>query len=590
MRRRTAPRRVRGEDGYAAILVAALAVTILLPLCALAVDVSRWYVEIERVQNAADAAAAAGVTYLPDDVASARSTAQAVAARNGYAASSLTTVTVSVGAKPTQLVVTVRTRIQNAFGSAFNQDWATIERSAVADYNGPAPMGSPCNSFGNEPPGAVPDSTDAIRGPDTSVIVAPTGGAACSSNPQMWGAIAGPDTAKANGDEFMTRSCSSGNSGCSGTTNTEFDPEGYFYIVRVAQGAVGTPVTLQVYDPAFIESGDTCDKGPSASSGNGFRNNANPHVPTDGVNRYNPSANTFCTGDVLTSDSSEPPVTSYVLRSPTDTYDPRQAPAISACERQYDGYKKSEVTSNKLNAKLNSGNPNPVYNEAVAQVFHQWVALCTFTPSRAGDYYLQVRTDVALGGTSDGQGGMTGNPRVWTQTGDDTSVKGNGNNRFALRVKGPQRGSVSVAGWDHMSIYANYSGAQTTFNLVRVIPAAATETLDIGFFDVGDASNAGTITVLPPLDSNLPASLTGCRGSGVVNGALSGCQLTNVSSGSGWNGRSQTISVPIPGNYTCNATQPGGCWFRLQVAFPGGVSDTTTWTASIEGNPVRLIQ
>ena len=53
------------EQGYVAILVALLVATIMLPLCAIAVDVARWYVEIERMQNAADAAALAGVTYLP---------------------------------------------------------------------------------------------------------------------------------------------------------------------------------------------------------------------------------------------------------------------------------------------------------------------------------------------------------------------------------------------------------------------------------------------------------------------------------------------------------------------------------------------
>ena len=49
------------------ILVAVFAADVVLPLCALSVDVARMYVEIERVQNAADAAAMAGVTFLPDD-------------------------------------------------------------------------------------------------------------------------------------------------------------------------------------------------------------------------------------------------------------------------------------------------------------------------------------------------------------------------------------------------------------------------------------------------------------------------------------------------------------------------------------------
>ena len=98
-------------------------------------------------------------------------------------------------------------------------------------------MGSPCNTFGNEPAGLeLEDARSA--GPNTSVIVAPPGGATCTSNPQFWGAIAGPDTRKGNGDEYMTRTCASGNDGCTGTTNDEFDPRGYFYIVRVTPAAV----------------------------------------------------------------------------------------------------------------------------------------------------------------------------------------------------------------------------------------------------------------------------------------------------------------------------------------------------------------
>ena len=41
----------------------------------------------------------------------------------------------------------------------------------------------------------------------------------------------------------------------------------------------------------------------------------------------------------------------------------------------------------------------PAYNPELSRIFHQWVSLCTFTPTRAGDYYLQVRTNVSLGGT-----------------------------------------------------------------------------------------------------------------------------------------------------------------------------------------------
>jgi len=577
------------QGGYVAILAAVFTAALMMPLCAVSVDVSVWYVEVQRVQNAADAAATAGVTYLPDDFASAKATAITVAGRNGYPNSGSSSVSVAVGDKPTQLVVTIDSTIDNAFGSAIGINTETIERSATADFNGPVLMGSPCNTFGNEPPGAGTGSNDPVRGPTTSVIVAPPGGATCTSNPQLWGAIAGPDTPKGNGDEFMTRTCNSGNAGCTGTTNDEFEPQGYFYIVRVGAAAVGSTVGVQVYDPAWVENGDTCTVAPTGT----MKNNMNPFTPSDGLQRYyltpgGGTPNNFCTGDTNSTTSTAPGITtSYDLRNPTDTYNPKVATPITGCVKQYPPY---VATTNAISNKSLDSSLGATYNKALAQVYHQWVSLCTFTPSKAGDYYLQIRTNVALGGTADGEGGFSGNPKVYSQTGDDTAVPGNGNNRFALRITGAQRGAVSIAGFQAMSIYANYTGASSTFNLVRVVPAAATKTLNIGFFDVGDASNPGTVQVLPPTDSNLGGSLASCQGAGVVTGTITNCKLTNVSNGTGWNGQYENIKIPIPSTYTCTYAQAGGCWWRLVVSFPGGVTDTTTWTASIDGDPIRLIK
>lgn len=609
--RRAQPRQSahdRGEDGYIAILVAMLCAAVMLPLCAISVDVARWYVEIERVQNAADAAALAGVTFLPDDFASATATAVSVAGRNGYPNSGNTTVTTAVGAKPTQLVVTVTSRIPNAFAASFNKAWTTVSRSATADYNGPAPMGSPCNAFGNEPPGAVSSSVD-DRGPSSSVIVPPPGGATCSSNPQFWGAVAGPNTPKGNGDAHMTRACGPSTDGCTGTTNDDFDPRGYFYVVRVGAAAKNTPVTLQIYDPAWVETGDTCTVGPTVSKTPNdipFRDNMGSYTPNDGIERYKPTApsstpNNFCDGDVLNGGTT-PITTSYALRQPTDTHQPSEGVPILSCQRQYGGLLQSTATPNSVSSgtlaqqTAKSSDPtkpsntnNPSYNVELAKVFHQWVRLCTFTPTESGDYYLQVRTNVKLGGISDGEGGFTNNPAVFDQSDDDTTVGGSGNNRFSLRVKGPQAGAVSIAGWQSMSIYANYSGASSIFNLVRVIPAAATKILNIKFFDVGDATAPGSISVLAPLDSNITGPLSGCTGTGVFNGPLTNCQLNDVKTAT-YNGKYQVVSVPVPSDYTCNATQPGGCWFRLKAAFPSALADTTTWSASIDGDPVRMIK
>jgi Flp pilus assembly protein TadG len=619
MRRATWRRRRGDESGYAAILVALMAVTIMLPLCAISVDVARWYVEIARVQNAADAAAAVGVTWLPDDFASATTTALAVADDNGYPNSGDSTVKTSIGAKPTQLTVTISARVPNQFAASFGVPWTTVTRSATADYNGPAPMGSPCNAFGNEPAGSSPSSVDP-RGPSSSVIVAPPGGAVCSSTPQFWAAIAGPDTPKGNGDQYMTRTCGSGNDGCTGGDNDDFSPQGYFYIVRVAAQAVNQPVTLQIYDPAWVETGDLCNDAPTNSSGLPMRDNMNPYTTTDGRTRYHAtggseSPNSFCTGDVRNGGDT-PIVTSFGLRKPTDTYQPNQGTPITTCEKQYPGFLQdgnpggnpdnistgtlAQMQADGTDPSKPGTSPNSKYDDSLAQVFHQWVNFCTFTPTQAGDYYLQVRTNVALDTHApDGNGGYTDNDKVFSQTGDDTSVGGSGNNRFALRVKSSApsvSGAVSISGWQNMSIYANYSGAPQLFNLVRVIPAAQTKTLTIHFFDIGDATAPTTATVLPPIDATVSGapltSFSGCTGAGVVNGPLgSTCGISGATT-STYNGKIQTISVPIPSTYTCNSTQAGGCWVRVQLKLDssGSTSDTTTWSASIDGDPVRVIK
>jgi hypothetical protein len=577
--------RSRSDRGAAALLVAVFASTLLFPLAAMSVDVARWYLEVERVQSAADAASLAGVTFLPDDFASAKAAALASAAANGYqdgADGGRVHVTVAIGSKPTQLKVTVSSTIRDAWAGFFTDDFTTISRHAVADYIGPAPMGSPCNTFGNEPDGT------SMAGPILSQLVVPPG-AACTRTPQFWANVHGPNVYKTQGDRYMSRSCMSTEDGCAGSTNTEFTPLGYFLIVRVGAAAVNTPMTLQLYDPAYAATGSRCTTAPIGTVGS---NNWNDYATTDAQVRYQltsgsgvPSA--FCAGDDANSGyrvgSEIPTVTSYGLRAPVDTHRPQDGVPVSGCARQYSGYKASSVTASALKRG------STTYDPDLVRVFHQWVPLCTFTPDRAGDYYLQVRTNVALGGVPDGAGGYLGNTMIFTQSGDDTNVKGNGSNRFSVRAISTQAGSISIAGWDRMSVYANADAATTVFNLVRVIPAAASKTLDFSFFDAGDAASNGTIKVLPPLET--PTGVGTCTGVGKVTGSLVGCQITGISAAAGWDGKTEHIRVQIPPGYTCNVQQSGGCWFRVQIGFGlGTVTDVTTWTAVVEGDPVRLVE
>src|SRR5690606_10178125 len=119
-------RSVRDEVGATAVVVALFFSFIALPLSAVGIDLARLYVEIQRVQAAADAAATAGVTFMPDDFAAARARAIEVAEDNGYPNSGTSTVAVSVGERPTQLKVTVSSTVDNVFAKTFGVSTSTM--------------------------------------------------------------------------------------------------------------------------------------------------------------------------------------------------------------------------------------------------------------------------------------------------------------------------------------------------------------------------------------------------------------------------------------------------------------------------------
>ena len=240
------------EAGYVAIMVALIVPTVGIGCAAIAVDVGSWYAQAEEVQKAADAAALGGVPFLPQDLPKATARAKEITARNGLDdASPDVTVAVSTGDRATQLKVTITDTIQNTFGSAIGVDTATITRTAVADYQGPAPMGSPCNTFGNEP-----DAGSA--GQSATPTGTANGGANCSRTPALWGTVEGPETGKVQGDRYQTKKCeNTGVDGCTGTTNDEYDDFGYVFVVKVQPGAVANRSTCSSTTPCSSTPGRT---------------------------------------------------------------------------------------------------------------------------------------------------------------------------------------------------------------------------------------------------------------------------------------------------------------------------------------------
>jgi Flp pilus assembly protein TadG len=588
--RRHPATRSREQGGYV-LPMFAIMLTVLMAMAGFGVDVWNWWYNAQRIQRAADSGSLAGVIYMPGDETTARSTAISVVASNGYPASA---VTAGVGDRPNRLRVQVSEQVPNNFVSLLGIRTTTITRDATAEYSGVVETGSPINQMGNQP-----GSTDwpAVAGADANAL-----------NPQIWAQIAGPGNFKGNGDRYTSSNCDTSNFACNGGVNSEYDSAGYFYTVRINATAADVSngyLLIDVYDAAFVQSGDNCTEFRSADdvalrntlAGLGARYDSNTAA----------NNNEYCTGDHRIQDvtygSGFPTVqfrTAKPDATPWNVRDNFAAGTVSACDgtdathgaypavinqlRPY-GTSGSESAAN-FGTDITAGTPaNPSYLRAV---YHQYVRVCAVSLA-------------TLGVTAAGEYDVSFNSRI--------SGTGSGHNRYAIRA-GLATSPTAANG--AMPLYQNATSSTATFYLARVLPGAAGRRLNLQFFDVGDGSGSGTITIVPPDEAKVngndldvfgslagtaddcTATLTSASTPDITGSA---CRLNNVSSANGYNGHQVEVTVPIDDNYTCGSVVGGNrvisatdCWVRVRFNWSSGVQDTTTWRATIVGDPVRLTE
>ena len=187
---------------------------------------------------------------------------------------------------------------------------------------------------------------------------------------------------------------------------------------------------------------------------------------------------------------------------------------------------------------------------------------------------------MTLGGMGTGNI-RSGNAAAAALTGNTTS--GDGSNSFAIRAVtlSGKENSVAVSGYNHMPIFVNSSSASVPFNLIRVLPGAAGQKISFSYFDAGDAQSGGSVQVLPPTDATgsvlttpFPGSCYAAGGSAGAGTTLTNCTAPFVQDTSSPlspqpsknNGKTETITIPIPADYSCDFDSLGGCWYRVHVA------------------------
>ncbi|MCZ7525774.1 MAG: hypothetical protein M5U14_04905 [Acidimicrobiia bacterium] len=187
-----------------------------------------------------------------------------------------------------------------------------------------------------------------------------------------------------------------------------------------------------------------------------------------------------------------------------------------------------------------------------------------------------------------------------------------------------------------LGIYANLAGNSsdpltctmggatcTRFYLARVFPGGANRILELAFYDPGDlvvcqsidpvegcdyppmdGSAAGQLTIAPPAEATdalgLPLTSWGCtyqfEGGPTFNPAT--CTIGGLDMNQ--NGRLLEVEIALPADFQCDYNSPGGCWVRAVFEFPETVADpetpnvlprdNTTWSATLLGDPVRLVE
>lgn len=595
---------MRDDRGAVAVMASIMFVPIILGSAAIGIDMANWYYAGQRLQVAADAAALAGSVYMPSDFATATTHARAISKANGFThdttnpdVSKRVTVAPATGDKASELRVTVTATVRNFFGWAIGDGTQTMSRTAVAEYRGPVLMGSPCNMFGNEPNGSVTSQSSTTPIVTRANFASAASDPSCGTTPQLWANVGGKGADKVWGDRYSSSSCAGGETNCSGSTNTEYNPLGHFYKLSVKQPV--NSISVQIYDPVMVDvtASSQCD---STSLPNPWTtNNPNPFTQQSGdaAARYTRGATAYCPGDQMYGGSAGTgTITTFAVRDPHSSGSPLMAPVRAGCTQQYRGWDADSNVTNYLTTRLTSS--NGAYEVDLARGFRQWSQLCTLENPPVGDYYIQVRTNLQSGATSQA---------ALNSTTNDT-LSWDGQNRFAMRaVVSGTASNVSLAGYGAMSIYANNPSTDANFYLSRVNAASAGMSMDIAFFDVGDVSSPGQITVLPPPDATTggaPLTLSTCQGLGVVVGSATtpstqtNCRLTNMSSTTdeqsgapaGYQGRMQTLRVAIPADYACDESSQFGCWFKVRMQFPGGANDATTWATDLVGQPVRLVK
>lgn len=578
-------RRSRFQRGYVLVMFALLLVPILL-VSGLAVDIGHWYDRAADLRKAADAAALAGVVWLPDEQ-KAREAALDAAARNGFVPGNGISIEVTPSAAyDKRLKVSITDERVGSFfyGNLGGRD-ITLKRSSYAEYILPVPLGSPRNYFGTGP---------LVPAPNTELLFQ-------SVNPFC--------TSKVQGDRHQSGYFSESPTHCSGESNQgpagEFLPDGYELFIDAPDGGPG-PIEILLYDPRYnaasispgaIDEPMTWVRGafgsigncPTAATGQGANSyNSQGYCVYNTARRFNGPITYWNGTSWVDQLSGLTESTNYVLRY----YQSWSGPDSYLSNSNEENF---TFTLYEENSPFTTGDDVQVCQRTFSRntAFEltylgstRWNRLCTVTPSATNKrFILKVRNE-GPGGTPSTRGnGSNQWGMVARYTGGWTGNLGNGLCDGRTQVICPR-----VYGKNAISVYANTTQGVAQFFLAEIDPKHAGKKLYLELWDPGEGGSSLRI-LQPDGDSWSRKNMTW---SSYLNqntiAERSGSGDTIDVTGDIFNGRKLVIEIDLTG-YDPDETNK---WWKIEYEFNNpdrpNVTDRTTWTARIEGNPVHLVE
>ena len=572
------------QRGYVLVTFALLLVPLLL-LAGLSIDVGSWYNRASDMRKAADAAALAGVVWLPNEAA-ARSAAIETAARNGFVEGNGVSISVvPVPGTEKRLKVVIRDdRVGSFLWGNLGGNNITLQRAAVAEYQLPVPMGSPRNFFGTGP---------LVPSPNTELLFQ-------SVNPYC--------TSKVQGDRHQSGYYSGSAEHCAGTSNSEHWPGGYELFIDAPEGRPAS-IDVLLYDPRYNNASvdpTAADERGGAWTRGRYNSLAECPAPASGgattITYYGASNQGYCgyasarrfNGPIsyyngsnwIDIQSGLTGNTQYVLPY-TRTFNGPDSYLANSNEEDY------TYTLFAENSPFTAADDQQVCSRTFTRTTpfertflgsQRWNVLCTIATSWPdGRYILKVANEGPAGTGPRGNGS-----NQWGVVARYTNGAGNlGNGLCDGRSYGL---CPRVYGKEAISVYANTTAGTAQFFLAEIEAIHAGKRLVLELWDPGEGGSR--LRILQPSGAGWARKSMTWRSyvneSSTVDRSGSGDTIDVT--GDIFNGRRLVIEIDLTDYDPLSTNQ----WWKIEYEFNNparpNVTDRTTWTARIEGDPVHLVE